>query len=359
MTAQELHIEFDIGIQGLTSKPLGKPKPQEVDWFINGAIDKYVNRIISGVTTTTKAGYEDVQKRYDDLRLFLEEETYVPAYLYTSDEVYFTLPWNYRHLDSYRANIARSCKGSIAYPTENRLVYTYKWKPEAWTFSDLVINWTPDGEALVTLFDQTTLMPYPASPTIIPDKERYVLIDIILKYINATNDVQCYFENYNGQTYPNSFIFVTDKAGLINITDSSFSEIIDTFEAESRVSYEVDYSDSLRAKVKFDTKRGRIVKTNLYDITSDFSYTKTSPDSPLGKIIKDRVIVKHDERFVIQSFSLTYLKKFPLVSLLLEVGLPLPDDVCREIVGDAVAEYKGRKGSPSYQVATIQNLRTE
>jgi len=73
VTIQEMHIAINLGVQKLASFQVDNLLPEEIDHEINMAIRRFINQRYSPASNQKQRGFEQSQKRTDDLRNLLED----------------------------------------------------------------------------------------------------------------------------------------------------------------------------------------------------------------------------------------------------------------------------------------------
>tara|TARA_B000000532_G_scaffold32726_1_gene22667 strand:- start:1332 stop:2579 length:1248 start_codon:yes stop_codon:yes gene_type:complete len=73
VTIQEMHIAVNLGVQKLASFQVDNLLPQEIDHEINMAIRRFINQRYTPSSNRKQRGFEQSQKRIDDLRNLLED----------------------------------------------------------------------------------------------------------------------------------------------------------------------------------------------------------------------------------------------------------------------------------------------
>lgn len=74
MTRAEMHIAFDLELDKTSNLTNPSYEPEEKDFWLNSAISKFVKTRYSGFNVKKK-GFEQDQKRIDDLRTLVKEKT--------------------------------------------------------------------------------------------------------------------------------------------------------------------------------------------------------------------------------------------------------------------------------------------
>lgn len=362
MTAQELHIEFDIVVQGLTSRPLGKPLPQEVDWLINGAVDKYIGLILEGRNMPSGKGYEENQKRYDSIRRILRADRDLSVYKLDTENSYSILPYDYRHYESSRSEVYSRCnKPIMKVDSEEPVSYSYVSLPlskDPLMYFRYTLSHTNDDDTVV-LVDGATL--FGETPFTDGD-EAFMIRDLIKNKINEfeeSRNIQCYWEKYDDIYKPNEFIiigatgeFILEEGNDADIDYTSTSSFLPVYLLTNA-------NPTLTSGISLNKVRNREIKSNEFDIVADFALSKTDKKSPLCKLVDERIYIRENAEFFVSSLSLDYIKQPALISLIYSVGLPLPDYICREVVNLAAQDYIARKGSNRYPLIANQTNKSE
>tara|TARA_R110000822_G_scaffold2004_7_gene9549 strand:- start:4025 stop:4759 length:735 start_codon:yes stop_codon:yes gene_type:complete len=91
MTIGEMHTEFKISRDGVDSAVYAELLDAEIDFYMNEAMDRYV-KTRYGKNNTHRAGFEESQKRTDDLKRLTKSKfaqvTVVPHYAAVNDVVF-------------------------------------------------------------------------------------------------------------------------------------------------------------------------------------------------------------------------------------------------------------------------------
>jgi hypothetical protein len=128
MTVNEMHIAVNLGVQKLASFQVDNLLPEEIDHELNLAQLRFVKQRFNARSNRQGKGFEQSQKRIDDLKsLIVEHQDNTQYYgeVYTSkySPIYvdrYTLPLDYLFLVSVRAETKYSCTT----PPEQRKVIT-------------------------------------------------------------------------------------------------------------------------------------------------------------------------------------------------------------------------------------------
>ena len=121
MTVNEMHVAVNLGVQKIASFQVDNLLPQEIDHELNLAMMRFIKQRFSMTSNRVGKGFEQSQKRIDDLRSLLVEHTgstTTEGQVYTSNysNVYvdrYTLPLDYLFLVSVRPFVQYACNTDI------------------------------------------------------------------------------------------------------------------------------------------------------------------------------------------------------------------------------------------------------
>ena len=103
MTVQEMHYAVDQGLQKVASSVYDYFLPEEVDFWLNRAQERFIKQRLGKVSDPKRLGFSETTKRLDDLRLIVTsdyEDSVVPNG--TVDYINFDLPIDYMFLINAR-----------------------------------------------------------------------------------------------------------------------------------------------------------------------------------------------------------------------------------------------------------------
>lgn len=109
MTAEEMHTEVNLRTQKINSNVNDDFLPQEIDVYLNRAVDEFISKRWNPESNELQDGFEQNQKRIDDLRELVKKNEALSTDQVTSNaaiEDFFVdradFPSDYRHLISVR-----------------------------------------------------------------------------------------------------------------------------------------------------------------------------------------------------------------------------------------------------------------
>lgn len=130
MTIQEMHIAVNLGVQKIASFQADNFLPQEIDHELNIAMDRFIKQRYYPMGNKYQKGFEQSQKRIDDLRNLVVNSKIAAYYNRESVENgnFFVerarLPQDYLFLVNALTNIRFNCNGAVV-PTETSVSRVY------------------------------------------------------------------------------------------------------------------------------------------------------------------------------------------------------------------------------------------
>lgn len=184
MTVQEMHYAVDQGLQKVASSVYDYFLPEEVDFWLNRAQERYIKQRLYKQTDPKKVGFEGNVKRMDDLRMLITvdyEDGVVPSSLV--DFVNFDLPIDYMFLVNARVQFyVNHCGEQVdsADPlvvrdlriVEQDKVYQHQQNPFGKTRAEAPV---------ATIFDDTV--------RVFQEKEKFILKTLRLDYLRVPVDI--------------------------------------------------------------------------------------------------------------------------------------------------------------------------
>jgi hypothetical protein len=311
-TINELHIDFDLKWNNLSSFKFRALESYEIDWFLNRAYLNYVKTKTDEFRSTT-GGIKDSTIRLEELSPILEIAPLV-MYKEKKDLYYSFLPANY--FNDLSENLTYySCVKNQTF-TEQPVNYQFslvKFNDAKWGSSNLTFRIfgnfiNPDlSTSNISLF---TLSQHTSTPVTID--YRFYLINLILQEVNRTvgHLVNVYWERFNDIYIPNTFIFITlEKTSKLSSIKFEYDLTVSGSETitagESTITKSVPVSNNLTLR----NSDCRLVDNEIYDRLNKNPFSRTSKVSPLAYLKGDKIYIQSNESFVPSNLQLTYYRK--------------------------------------------------
>ena len=184
---------------------------------------------------------------------------------------------------------------------------------------------------------------------------------------------EAYWEEFNGLSYPGSFIIVVDTTlhGYFN-AESSVGILTEAVGRDedgvivSRTTAHYNELNSLEKRLIVDGEESQmVVATNMFvqqdDIFKllDDPFNTTKHTSPLTTFREDAIDIYTSDIFIIDKVKITYLRKPAKVSLPLQIDCDLPQHTHQEIVTMVVSSILEGIADPRFQNHQIEVGKSE
>ena len=344
MTVQEMHIGIDLLLQKVNSDFISSISKEEKDWFLNDETLRFVKQRINRLSNDKREGDQDTQKRYDDLKALITTRT-LPVFIRDTKSVFSYLPSDYIGLKNDRSFTKNLCGAPYAVTTSNSNLYyiAYKLPTDASKYLNMVLK--ING---VTIFDSATYVPFVTGLTNI--KQKFEYIDFIIEAMRA-NGFEAKYENYIDLFRRESIIITSSGAMSLDAKYGADASIIT--------------NSTTIVNVKVETITGveehenRLTKTeDIYKILP-LSFGTTIYHSPLSTLERDKINVYHNQKFIMSSVKIDYIRKPHKINLILNQGCELDENVHVEIVDNVAKRIAGVVKSESYPNLINENSSKE
>jgi hypothetical protein len=365
MTVNDMHISVQQGVDKLTSMQSDLILPEEIDLELNKNIQRFVNQKFSSKSNRYQEGFEESQKRIDDLRTLLVEESLQCLY---KGEVFkgifsetASLPDNYMHLVNLKTLVSiQKCKKMCydtddSYPlTKAKLKYNVNngctpisFGPGIELFAkDTSGTWVsitvPTDASVNTVGMVTTWILQPANwkegVTITSGSQGVFIVELPLFGFSGEG----YFLYHNG----------TSQVGCVaGVTTEVYAQT-----ASKRIACTDPDLDTttLVGQNKFAQH------DDIFALLSD-PFNITTYESPLYTIRDTSLDIYTDDTFIINRAKITYLKRPAIVDNVASttVDCDLPEITHHEIVQMTINSILEGISDPRYQSTNMEVLKSE
>jgi hypothetical protein len=389
MTVNEMHIAVNLGVQKLASFQADNLLPQEIDYELNLASMRFIKQRYTPSSNRQGKGFEQSQKRIDDLRhLLVENAGYTISHGVTSDglggytysgnnsNIYidrYTLPLDYLFLVGVKAEVSYECNGNIfeKYVPKFQNINIVKLDltpPEPGYFLTMIETWstasnsflqftnTPFGEELTR---DILINPNSYFPTM------YGFRVSINDFITGSADDSAQRTpplDSNSLYLQRIYPFETDPATgyylrLTWVDSSGASSAI-----QQPINTLINSQTSLWRTAPTATKRISACKFAQQDdvITMmDDPFNITDYRSPIYTIEQNFIDLHTDDSFVISQVIIKYIRKPKDISLITGTGSELPVHTHDEIVEMAVKSILEGIEAQRYQSQSMETFESE
>lgn len=342
MTNTELHVDFDVKFNRLSSSIYKKTSPEEKDWYLQEAMIEKIQKCIDRKLNKKGEDLEDTKTNVQDIEALFEKKT-LPVFKIDANNGKVILPPDFYHELEASVNVNKACN-FVDTAVVNKTVKYFVIQLPSTTFTTWLINATIDAVStpiLVTADIEGTF----------PVDENFLLIDRLTQAVNKAGVFSIYWENYNGLYHKNSFIFVYEGTGNFTAVTSiyngvSVSPTIKTFVLEQIV-------------FTGDTKLvgSRIIKNEIEERITKNPFKRSDKQSPALLFFNGLLLIK-TTNFNINNVVLSYIRKPKRIDYRINQSVELGSrpgtkyKICQEIVDIAVANCAARSLTPNTQALT-------
>jgi hypothetical protein len=354
MLAKEMHIEFSLGFQKLGANSRRKFYPEEIDALLNRAVGFFIEDQIK--ETEDKEGFQNIQIDVDKIRPLIVRGLTVNAEKQAALGSYKAiLPGDYAYMISSTWNSAKNCATiTSASQTRNYFVmqFTDSTKGSAPYYATASI--AQGGTTLVSLAADIPQSKYTGYPAV---ADKFSVINLLREVFyekkrrgTIASGYELYFERMGNLYIPGALILVSPVSTDVTFTiDSTISTI-----TASSTSYNQQASSS------YTGVTARQIKSSVLDNVLGTPFIGPLKHSPVSAIIGNEIEVHSHSSCIVNTGSLTYIRKPSRISLSLQRNCELAPEFHQSIVDKAVEFAAGRVEQQGlYQVTETENKRNQ
>tara|TARA_R110000744_G_scaffold2647_1_gene10588 strand:- start:818 stop:1981 length:1164 start_codon:yes stop_codon:yes gene_type:complete len=378
MNVGQMHIAISQGVDKINSLQADMLLPQEIDIELNKSQIRFINTKY-GSNNTYRQGFEQSQKRIDDLRSLVREytapTTYKEQYNNTTWVDKFQLPTDYMYLVNQRSEIMINNCSRLTWSFANTDPVAYIVVP----FSNLhdgtnfINNLELVADPSNGTLGQVGMLPGIAWNTYTYPADVVTLQNDIVLSANWGAGFDFYWEEYGNINVPNSFIVLVDTSvhtfynwdssitnvnsgsNLITTALGSFVTSTGLQDSENTLAYGEFTGDALGTKRIVDNAN-REYALNKFVQQDDIAkllgdpFNTTKYTSPLTTIRGRFIDIYTSDIFIIDKLKITYIRQPSEISLPLGISCELPIHCHQEIVDMAVSSILEGISDPRYKV---------
>jgi hypothetical protein len=360
-----MHITLRQGVDRINSLRNDALRTEEIDLELNRALQKFINQRY-GRNNVYRTGFEESQKRIDDLRKLVKEYS-APTFFkeeLISNRIWvdsFQLPSDYMYLLNQRSTIITQDCRPVSFNTNPLLdTYWFSFNPSQFmvdgnTFlslrmtngSNIANVWQPSQELLNALF----------SPQSFPQGMTPVVNDMLA---NPGLGFTFHWQTYGTIDLPGQMIVLVDQnthfwfnndlsQGALSVLQSmdSLNQVVNTAQPQSTPSqYETRLPIGQHQTSQVLNRFSQL--DDVYRLLDD-PFNTTSEKEPLTTIRDTFIDVYTSAIFLTASMKITYIRKPLPISLPLGFDCELPVHTHEEIVAMAVSSILEGQSDPRYR----------
>ena len=390
-----MHLAIQQGVDKINSLQADMLLSEEIDIELNKSMSRFLNTKY-GKNNKYGKGFEESQKRIDDLRTLVREYEAPTVYKEQyNNNIWidtFKLPTDYLYLVNQRSELFIDKCQPIGYTLDEGDPLHYFVLP----LSNL---YTEQATGATTAFiDNLTMLADPDTPTFgqtgtndltTVDFTTYTyptdiqqLKDDLIDPLNWGNGINWYWETYGEINVPGSFIISVDTAlwpwvnwDASNPVTTDTSQVtqltgtwntgtgfVDPNNTISYVQYEDDFVGAKRIPGSDSTREFSfnkfIQQDDIFKLLDD-PFNTTKHTSPLTTMRGDYIDVYTSDIFIIDKVKITYIRKPQQISLPLGISCELPEHTHQEIVDMTVSSILEGISDPRYKTHQLEVSKNE
>tara|TARA_R110000744_G_scaffold152721_1_gene266911 strand:- start:391 stop:1590 length:1200 start_codon:yes stop_codon:yes gene_type:complete len=399
MNVGQMHIAIQQGVDKINSLQADMLLPQEIDIELNKSMRRFIN-LKYGKNNKYGQGFEQSQKRIDDLRILLEEVELLASFKeQLSNKFYIdtvVLPDDYMYLINQRSTVQINNCNPITFSLQGNSDLNYfkfsldfATKNNTGFINSLVMRTDPNDFTTANYLNQT-IWEIPAGLEFPQDIEAFRLS--VIEPDNHAPGIQIFWEEFGTLESTGDFIVTVDKNmypqfnwdSSITNTYTSSSEItvlqavdsLNTVETRlvlengvyvaeeltveglyaSNVVSESRTATSITEKLKVENKF--VQQDDIFTLLND-PFNTTKYTNPLTTIRSNNIDIYTNDIFIIESVKILYLREPIEISLSLGDDCELPNHTHQEIVDMTVNSILEGISDPRYRSQTTEVGKNE
>jgi len=207
MTIDELHIAIDVGLRGTNTFNHLSIQPEEKDWWLNRAQYDYIWGKTDITQSADKQSFASSKKRLGDIQNLITSTT---VDLYRESEGVYNgfLPSDFMIYIDDNSTSLTGCK-NLKKETETIIKNYFVIPFKKITDYNIAISLVKNDNSIQSIFDSLEFQDL--ADNLYEDAQAFYYVYLIAEMKRRFNDINIYWENFNGNYYNQSFIIVTDS----------------------------------------------------------------------------------------------------------------------------------------------------
>jgi|SRR6187551_218042 len=330
MTIWEMHLELDQSSQQIASHRTRKYRPEEKDWILNKMYARFIqSRIVP--RKDGSGGFEVNQLQADAIRTLIMHTT-LDAYIDPNSQRYkCILPNDYAYLLSDWSLTYPICNGneptviSVSFPLYS-LLLKQTTKDSAPFYETLTSH-------LVTDVTIPTDLNYGHQYTGFQRKDD---LTFLRQFITSKGGY--YWERFDNIYKPGYLLQPQYSGSAITPTLTIDGSLLTTTTT-------TNFSFTKHSTVTgSERKDNRLTATSKIPGLNATEFYKSSHYSPISELENNNLYVYYDSSFTVSQVGISYIRKYPPMSLSLGINCELPEEFHQTICDLATEYMKGRLG---------------
>jgi len=387
MNVGEMHIAIQQGVDKINSLQADMLLPEEIDIELNKSQLRFINTKYGSRSNKFGQGFEESQKRIDDLRSLVKE--YVAPVTFKeqyNNEIFvdqFRLPTDYMYLVNQRSELFIDNCDPISYSYSNLDPVSYIVIPftNLHNGTDFVSDLRLVADVLQPNLGDVAMSNVLWNTYNYPADSVNLQVDIA-DSLNWGTGFEFYWEEYGNISIPNSFIVIVDTtihtffnfdSSITNTVSGTnlITTAVGVFDASTGLNDSINtlaygqyVEDALGIK-RIANNGTREYALNKFVQQDDIAkllndpFNTTKYTSPLTTIRGRHIDIYTNDIFIIDRLKITYIRNPRNISLPLGISCELPEHTHQEIVDMTVSSILEGISDPRYQTHQLEVGKNE
>lgn len=341
-TVQQCHVAIDYELQQINSNRKQAINPAYYDMALNEAVLQFIETRSSAKQNLKREGFEESQKRYDDLK-DLKRRVKLPCNVDSTyaNSVYTLLPGDYLKMIPSEVAVSYSKQGTVL--TSNSITRTLK----VYDLSKIVY---PFNGSFVVVSGSTTIDISDSIKTVKTSRGKFYAINVIIDTLRRLG-YDVYYETFDSAYSPEKLYVLTSNAPIIA------SNLINNISIPISVTT-VDTLLNTTSNLPTDQNALELVSSgDVRTILDNYHSSRNRHTNPICDLIGDRLNVYYNNTFAPVSVILNYIKKPRLIDHLTNTMCEIT--VPQEVIKLAVLHLKGILKDEGYNISANEKIINE
>ena len=368
MNVQQMHLAIQQGVDKINSLQADMLLSEEIDMELNKSLIRFINTKYNK-NNLYRQGFEESQKRIDDLRNIVKEfegtTTYKGQLNNNTWVDTFSLPSDYMYLVSQQSEVItrKNCKSII---WSQSTINSESLKPYFTIgLSEFVCNNNTEIADSIILYENISdltagaITMWTNSGNTFPTDIGQLPSDIVN---NSSSGFEVHWEQVNNLNYPGQFIVLIDtnihtwfewdaSVGTVSTLASvdSNQNVLQTVTGinsstdwnEKRITNSVDINTNI-------VNNSFVQHDDIFTLLND-PFNTTKHTDPLTTIRGNNIDVYTNDIFIIDAVKITYIRNPKKISLSLGIDCELPEHTHQEVVDITVSSILEGISDPRYK----------
>lgn len=351
MTPQEMLIGVDLELEKVNANAISSYEVDEKLWFLNQQCLRFIKQRLRPQSNEKQLGFQADQKRYDDLESLITSAT-LNVYANDSNSIFTYLPANYFSLTNDRSITKDLCGATYSPATSSINVFATCYTLPTDSF-DLfqTLKVYINGTIIFQVSDYF--------PTGIPNtSSKFELIAMLIDIINALPNFEAKYEGYLTK-YCKGAIVVATTNNVTFTMKNNYTKVGPVTNFDQNMTIDTLVFTKLNSITGSKEWDNRLTKSSKHHKLLPTNFGTTFSYSPISILQQGKLIAYHNQKFILSSLNIDYIRRPRKISLSLNQSCELSEDVHDEIVTGTAKRLAGITLNDNYRNLINEDLLKE